>query len=144
MSLHQDIVDLVRAGLSDAEISRRLSVDARRPSAIRRTLGLPKHRPGRKPKSAPDLFADRTQPREDGHLEWTGHRSPHGLPLLRTGGKLETAYRVAFRIRHGREPQGHVKPGCGVDDCVAPDHVEDTPMRERNRATYSAIFGHLP
>jgi hypothetical protein len=50
---------------------------------------------------------------------------------------MRTAYRIAFQIRHGREPVGYVKPGCEFDGCVHPDHVEDQPMRDQ----YAAIFG---
>ena len=48
---------------------------------------------------------------------------------------------MAFTLHTGREPIGHVMPGCGLQACVRGDHVEDQPMRKKTRDAYTAIFG---
>jgi hypothetical protein len=50
-----------------------------------------------------------------------------------------TAYRVAFRLRTGREPVGYVLPDCEVPGCVV--HVDDRPGRARTAALLVGIFG---
>ncbi|MEV5977544.1 hypothetical protein [Streptomyces sp. NPDC052114] len=146
MNIRADVAELLHAGLSDSAIARELGVDADK--TVRRTrlaLGLPKTRPGRKPAASPeDLFWRRTQPIDGGHLIWTGYRAPRadgGCPLVRHGGRIHSAYRIAFGLRYGREPEGHVTPTCDVDGCVAPDHTQDRQIRERTKATFDAIFG---
>ena len=149
MKIRTDIADMLRAGNSDTAIARRLHVDAKGVSAARTALGLPKAKSGRKPAATPEeLFWRRTQAVDGGHLLWTGYLNNGGAegacPVLRHDGRLLTAYRIAFRIRHGREPIGNVHTGCDYSGCVHPDHVEDRPMRERNRKAYAAIFGRSP
>ncbi|MFF8656773.1 hypothetical protein [Streptomyces huasconensis] len=146
MKIRADIAELLHAGLSDRAIARQLSVDAKRTvRPAREALGLPRSRPGRKPApTVEDLFWRRTQPVDGGHLLWTGARgaaSQGRCPFLRHGGRVHTAYRIAFRIKHGREPEGRVTPTCDRDGCVAPDHVEDRRIRERTKSTFDAIFG---
>jgi hypothetical protein len=108
-----------------------------RVAAIRAELGLPKSTRRYEASSAEDLFWRRTQPAADGHLAWTGYRNTKGVPAVRTVDGMRTAYRIAFQIRHGREPVGYVKPGCEYDGCVHPEHVDDQVMRDQ----YAAIFG---
>lgn len=146
MSIRADVAELLLAGLSDSAIARELGVDANctvRPA--RAALGIPKVRPGRRPAATvEDLFWRRTQPVDDGHLIWTGYRSSEdagGCPILRHGGRKHTAYRIAFRLKHGRDPEGKVTPTCERDGCVAPEHTEDRLIRERTAATFDAIFG---
>lgn len=147
MNVRPDIAKLLRAGYSDRAIARQLSVDAVATVAPARAhLGLPKAKPGRKPAATPeDLFWRRVQPVDGDHLLWTGYINNGGAdgacPVLRHGGKLLTAYRVAFKIRHGRDPEGKVTPTCDRHGCVAPDHTEDRVIRERTKTTYAAIFG---
>ncbi|MGA5506858.1 hypothetical protein [Streptomyces umbrinus] len=147
MKVRADIAELLLAGHSDTAIARQLNVDRVCTVAPARAhLGLPKAKSGRKPAATPeDLFWRRVQPVEDGHILWTGHLNNGGAhggcPVMRHGGKLLTAYRVAFRIRYGREPEGHVTPTCERHLCVSPHHVEDRVIRERTKATFAAIFG---
>ncbi|MCX4543825.1 hypothetical protein [Streptomyces sp. NBC_01565] len=135
MSTVAAIRELLLAGQSESAIARRLNVGIRRIKRIRLELGLPPHKSGPTPSgSHEDKFWRRAQPTSDGHLLWPG-----ATPTIRAGDGSEksTAPRVAFRIRHRREPVGKVMPDCGVDHCVHPDHVSDQPMRD----TFRAIFG---
>lgn len=142
MKVRADIAELLRAGHSDHEIARRLHVCERTASQTRRALRLPTHRPGAKPAaSAEELFRSRTLPIGGGHLKWTGYRTNAGVPFFRWRKKGVTAYRFAFTLRHGRDPIGYAKPGCGYPQCVAPDHVEDQPMRDQLKTQMASIFG---
>lgn len=143
MKIRADVAELLRAGMSDIAIARRLGVSA--PCTVapaRRALGLPKHRPG--PSEAPsvDVFVDdHCEPADGGHLRWTGYLAK-GIPQIRyTGHPRESAYRFMFRRRHGREPVGYALPACGERLCVNPDHLDDREARQRNRDTYNALFG---
>lgn len=143
MKIRKDVAELLHAGLSDRQIAAQLHVCATEASAARRALRLPQARPGKKALSLEELFHARTRPVDGGHLEWTGHVTPHGCPTVRSDGRQYSAHRIAFRLRHGRDAIGNARPGCGHDGCVAPDHVEDRPMREQLRTQYDAIFGAL-
>ncbi|MEU4256309.1 hypothetical protein AB0B42_00485 [Streptomyces fradiae] len=145
MNIRADIAHLLREGLSDREIAARLHTCAKTTVApTRRALGLPAARSGPKPLSVEELFHARTEQAGDGHLRWTGWRNNRGVPGVRTHDGTTTAYRVAFRIRWGREPEGNVRPGCDYPECVAPEHVEDRPMRERYRALLDAVLSPTP
>lgn len=142
MKVRADIAELLNAGLTNKAIARQLHTDEKKVSAARTALDIPRIPGGRRPASSPeDLFWRRTQPVEGGHLLWTGSVNSTGAPRLTHGGKSYSAYRIAFRIKHGREPQGRVTPGCAVDGCVHPNCVDDRPMRERTESTFTAIFG---
>jgi hypothetical protein len=54
---------------------------------------------------------------------------------------MRTAYRAAFELRYGRAPVGKALPGCDMPRCVAPDHVQDRPMRDALTTQFNAIFG---
>lgn len=144
MKVRADIAELLRAGLSDRAIGRELNTDPKTVSAARAELGLPKAKSGRKPAgTAEDLFWRRVKPTDDGHMEWTGFRST-GTPCLRHGGRNQTAYRIAFRIANGREPEGKALPSCGREHCVKPGHHADRVDRELEKrvdALYAGIFG---
>ncbi|MFZ3556436.1 MULTISPECIES: hypothetical protein [unclassified Streptomyces] len=144
MNVRPDVAELLRAGLSNRAIARELNVDADTTVRNARTaLGIAKARRGKRAASSvEDLFWRRTQPVDDGHILWTGYRDKHcDTALVRHGGKLHTALRVAFRIKHGREPEGHVTLTCDRDGCVAPGHTQDRLIRSRTEATFAAIFG---
>lgn len=153
-AVRADVAELLRAGHSNRAIARQLHTDAKDVAKARDVLGLPKARSGRKPAAtAEDLFWRRAKPTDDGHMEWTGFRMG-GTPGLRFGGTNLTAYRVAYRIATGRDPEGHALPACGREQCVKPGHHEDRADRaarrqrereERRRekrvdALYAAIF----
>lgn len=144
MKVRADIAELLRAGYSDTAITRQLHVDKTTAAKARAALGLPKHKSGRKAAATPeDLFWRRVKPTDDGHMEWDGCLNG-GVPALRHGGRLLSAYRVAYRIANGREPEGQARPSCGRAGCVKPDHHTDRVDRaeeQRVNALYAAIFG---
>ncbi|MDG4535279.1 hypothetical protein [Streptomyces sp. AV19] len=127
----EEIIHLLRAGLSNTAISRQLRCDRHRVSAIRHRLGIPEVR--RQPLTLEELWAARVRPAGGGHLEWTGQRASGGTPILRRWPKTYSAAGIAFRIKHGRDGTGHVRAECGHRHCVAPDHVDDTITRTRLR-----------
>lgn len=81
-----------------------------------------------------DAFEQRTDPVEGGHLRWTGATGARGTPVVAYRGQVETAYRLAFRWHHGREPQGNVRPTCDYPRCVAGEHLADRALREGGTA----------
>ncbi|MFE2326088.1 hypothetical protein ACFXD5_19535 [Streptomyces sp. NPDC059385] len=129
------IRELLLAGHSNGHIVRTLNVSHPRVKRIRTDLGLPTHKPGPSPAGSPeDRFWRLAQSTDDGHLLW-----PTADKHVRAGhrGRRHSALRIAFRIRHHREPVGLVHADCDQPGCVHPDHVADKPMRD----TYRAIFG---
>ena len=105
MSVRPDIAELLHAGYGNRTIARQLAVPTATVEQARTALNLPKARRGIKPASSPeDLFWRRTQPTNDGHLKWTGNRNTKGTPTIKWGGRNLSAYRVAYQIRHGAEP----------------------------------------
>jgi hypothetical protein len=144
VSIRADVAELLRAGLSDRAIARELNTDHKKVSAARTALGLPKAKPGKKAAgTAEDLFWRRARPTDDGHMEWAGFHST-GTPCLRHGGRNQTAYRIAYRIANGRDPEGKALPSCGREHCVKPGHHSDRHDRAAARKVddlYDAIFG---
>jgi DNA-binding CsgD family transcriptional regulator len=130
VTVRADIRELLHAGYGDRTIARQLGVTPRTVTRARSILGLPKARGGVKAAATvEDLFWRRVQPIDGGHLQWTGSFTSKGTPQLKWGGRdgtVHTAYRVAFRIRHGHDPVGYVRRTCHITGCVAPDHVADT------------------
>jgi hypothetical protein len=135
-----DIIALLREGHSDREIGRRLRTNPKRVGRIRTELGLPQYQPTQ-PLTLEQAWTAQTEQLDDGHMRWTGYHREGTCPVLKHRGIDYTARRVAFLIAHGREPQGRVLPGCGWQPCVAPEHVEDQPMRARLNTQVAAIFG---
>lgn len=144
MNVRADIAELLRQGVPHIQIARRLHID---PATVRRTreaLGLPAPVRGHVPAHATveDAFHAHTQPRDDGHVVWTGYRES-GLPMLFHGAQRIPAPRVAFRLHHGREAVGRITRTCGVGGCVAGPCLADRPMREANRRAdlaFAVIF----
>ncbi|MFE1125861.1 hypothetical protein ACFW6R_04345 [Streptomyces albidoflavus] len=132
-----EVERLLREGRSARAIAAELHVCAKDVAALRTELGLPRARSGKAATPLAELFQQRTRPVEGSHLEWTGHHTNSGVPALRHGGRLHTAYRVAYRLRTGRDPVGKVTAGCDHPGCIAPNHVDD----QRDRATYRAVLG---
>ncbi|MFE0270840.1 hypothetical protein ACFWZY_01670 [Streptomyces sp. NPDC058992] len=137
MKVRADVAELLHAGLANEEIARRTGVSTRVVADARRVLGLPNRQSHA---SLEQALLGRSRAVEGGHREWTGP-TYRNMQHFKFGGRRYLAARAAFIVRWGREPVGVVAPGCGVAACVAPEHVEDRPMRHRNRATYEAIFG---
>lgn len=145
MKIRTDIAELLRAGLPNATIAAQLRCDRARVAATRAALRLPKTPPGSKGRPLPELLAARSEPIDGGHMRWTGYTNSSGSPVLNyQGAGPRSVPRLVFIVRHGREPVGKARSGCDYPGCVHPDHVEDQPMRERNRQTFDAIFGQSP
>lgn len=93
-------------------------------------------RPGR-PRahaSAEDVYRLHAVPTAQGHVRWTGPTtSYHRTPVVNHG-TSESAYRIAFRLHHGRGPEGIVRVVCGTKHCVAGAHLEDAVMRKVKNA----------
>lgn len=132
MNTDSAITELLHAGLSNQAIARQAHCRTARVRELRSKLGVPPRKPGPRPADPVDLYWQRTQPTDDGHRLLVGT-----CRQLRGGDNKIRAARVAFRIGNGRDPVGHVTPGCGTAGCVHPQHVEDWPMRQQ----YTAIFG---
>ncbi|MGW6391125.1 hypothetical protein ACWFR1_11610 [Streptomyces sp. NPDC055103] len=81
-----------------------------------------------------DAFDERTVAVEGGHLHWSGATGHRGTPVVAWRGQVETAYRLAFRWHHGREPEGNVRPSCDYPCCVAGGHLADRVIREGGAA----------
>ncbi|TFE42478.1 hypothetical protein E3E14_25170 [Streptomyces sp. ICN441] len=144
MKVRADVVAMLREGRhSQAHIMRTLHVSHGVVKAARQYLGLPAPAVGRtrSRESLEEAFAARTEPADGGHLRWTGAKTAAGTPQLGYRGTYLPGYVVAFRLRYGRDPVGRALPGCDMPGCVALDHIEDQPMRERNRRAFAAIFG---
>jgi hypothetical protein len=145
MSTREDIADLLRAGATTAHIRRELHVSSDTVAATRRAFDLPAARAGRRRlhSSIEDAYQTHTEPVDGGHLRWTGPRNSSGVPIARHCDVPESVYRLGFRMRYGREPVGHAEPGCGMAGYVAGAHLEDRPMREKNRTVFAAVFGEV-
>lgn len=65
---------------------------------------------------------------EDHHREWLGRHTRDGTPIFAAG---LTAYRIAFRLEHGEEPNGLVRVECGHLKCVEGRHLSDRLIRDR-------------
>lgn len=145
MKVRADAVAMLREGHSQIHVMRTLRVSHSTVKAAREYLGLPAPGMGRRRiEPLADAFAARTEPVDGGHMRWTGYRTSNGVAKLGNGFRVLTARQAAFILRYDREPVGRVMPGCDMAGCVAPDHVVDKPMRERNAAAFAAIFGDLP
>ncbi|MER5641885.1 hypothetical protein ABT095_33730 [Kitasatospora sp. NPDC002227] len=132
--------ELLEAGLSNSAIARQLHMDKRDVAQLRSEMGLP-NIPAQ-PLTVEQKWRERTAPLPGGHLEWTGERATgSGTPVLRHSGQAYTAARIAYRIQHGTDPVGHAAPGCGRQHCVAPEHIDDTARRQRDRAALRIVLG---
>ncbi|MFC7983857.1 hypothetical protein [Streptomyces sp. NPDC057336] len=129
----EEIVALLRAGnLTESAIAEQLGVSRPTVASVRKTLGLPAPGKGKAPEYATieDAFRAHAVPADGGHVEWTGVRTGSDAPMVRYRRDSLSAYRVAFRLHHGRDPEGVVHPTCGQPGCVAGAHLADTPMRQ--------------
>ncbi|MFE9127021.1 hypothetical protein ACFYOF_16650 [Streptomyces sp. NPDC007148] len=142
-AIRRDITELLHAGLPETHIAAQLHVSNKRVAAVRISLGLPAPSRGRRPRYATveDAFRAHIESVEGNHVRWTGQHSGDGAPALKYCARTVSPYRIAFRMRYGREPVGRAAPGCDMPKCVAGDHLEDQPMRARNKKTYAVIFG---
>ena len=136
MKIRADIAELLREGVPQIQICRRLHCSPLTVQRTREALGIPSPGPGRRasaPKDLAEALRAHSTPGEDGHVMWTGWTNSDGTPLVCAQNQQPSAYRVAFVVHHGREPVGRVTPGCRVQGCVRGDHMADQPIREANK-----------
>lgn len=133
MTVRADVAELLRAGYGDRTIARQLGdVTISSVTRARTLLRIPKARGGNKAAaSAEDLFWRRIKPVDGGHMEWAGNRSSRGTPVIHWQRTTLSAYRIAYRIRHGHDPQGYGHTACDHEGCVAPEHVADSATTPR-------------
>lgn len=120
-----DIVPLLKTGLSDSEIGRRLFLNRHAVAVVRHDLHLPPAKPVGGPEPLETKFIRHTRSAPGGHLQWIGPRTQDLVPVLSHGPRRLTARRVAYVLEHGREPVGRVRPTCGFHWCVAPGDQAD-------------------
>lgn len=131
----EQIIAALREGKPINAISRELRADRGRIRSIRDELGIPVHVHIQQPLTLEEKWKTNTRPVDGGHLQWIGERgSSTRTPVMRYWPKTYSAAAIAFRIKHGRDPKGHVFAECGFTHCVAPDHVNDEPGRMAARA----------
>lgn len=128
------IIELLAEGLTNVAIAKQLGCDRYRVGDIRRDLGIPQA--ARPALTLEQKWRANTREVDGGHLEWTGERqATAGTPVLRHRGKSYSPAALAFKIRHGRDPQGYAYAECGhTRHCIEPDHVNDQAGRARTRA----------
>jgi len=135
MKVREDVADLLRAGVPQIQIARRLHVGQITVQRTREALGIPSTGAGCRPTAT--TFAEalhaHTEPTDDGHIRWTGHVDPQGSPRVQLKHDKRSAYRVAFVLHYGREPVGRVTPTCRMQGCVRGDHMADQAMRQQPR-----------
>lgn len=124
---------------SDA-IARLLGVDRAAVRRIRSEANVPQM--PRTYATLEEKWRAHVVPVDGGHLEWTGERrDPAGTPVMRYREEHYSPAAIAFRVRHGRDAEGYVIADCGVQHCVAPEHVEDEAGRRRNREQLRYLMG---
>lgn len=135
----EQIVQLIRAGMSNRRIHQELNCCRRAVAAIRRELGIATF--SRTVSVADQLKRHCTPADGDGHVLWTGALSTSGTPRLRLNGGEIPVTHVMFKRRTGRKPVGQVRSDCGVKGCVAPAHVLDDIERRTVRLQMRALYG---
>lgn len=140
--LRAQIERLLQQRLDNKTVAARTGANHVTVAKVRKQLGLPVHKSGRK--SYPTLaeaFRANTELVDGGHLRWTGAWHSSGVPQVTHDQRSYSAYRIAFTLRTGREASGQARPGCDFPHCVEPRHVEDQAERKRNQTDYAGIFG---
>ncbi|MFB6787645.1 hypothetical protein ACFCWT_13310 [Streptomyces olivaceus] len=145
MKVRADIAELLHAGVHHQDIARQLHVSRKTVSTTHRALKLPARvRGGGAPHATlEDAYRAHTEPAADGHARWTGYLDGT-LPILCHAGERTPAPRIAFRLHHGRAPEGRLRRTCTVPGCVAGAHYADRRIREANQRAdraFAAIFG---
>lgn len=131
-ALEAVIAELLHAGCTYPQIRTAIPrADYNTIAAVRRAHRIPvpdRHPRGRAPE---ETYAHYATPTTDGHTHWTGPWSGR-MPMIwlpRSGNRKTSALRVAFRMRHHRDPIGYVRPICGDPHCCASADLADRPMR---------------
>ncbi|MDX5568456.1 hypothetical protein PYK79_41375 [Streptomyces sp. ID05-04B] len=134
------LLELLRAGtMTETAIAARLGISRPTVHKIRAEWGLPAPARGSMPKHASfeDAFHAAAEAAADGHVAWAGSWS--GVtPIVQHQHHSRSAYKIAFRLHHGRDPEGLVKSGCTLAGCVAGPHLTDKAMRSATREAAAA------
>jgi hypothetical protein len=127
--------------LSDLALAAEYGCSVGLVARVRRDLKAPAYARGKRPtrQALEDVFRERSRPAAGGHREWTRQVAASGTPVLSWRGQHVTAGRVAFKMAHGREPVGQVRPTCTFEHCVEPKHQADRLMRQASRATLAEV-----
>lgn len=139
MKVRVDIAELLRAGLGNHAIAKQLHCDRVVVARSRAALRIPDV--SRQPLTLEQKWKANAAAVEGGHLRWTGARSSGGTPIMSYRGVMYTAARIAFRIKHGREPVGYAFAECTLNHCVSPDCVDDDAGRARTREQLRYLTG---
>lgn len=137
----EKVAELLRAGKTDTQIAAEFRMARRRVALMRAQLHIPPSRSNQAPPTIEAAFTARVRALPDGHAEWAGPRNDNGTPMLCWKDQRVSAYRVAFRIEYGREPQGVVLPVCDIAGCVAGRCLDDAAARNRTRGQLAAVLG---
>ena len=131
------IARLLKEGpISNGEATRRLGVRKRAVAEVRADLGIPPYFVRRGAQWTRDDFEEMSVELRGGHRRWRGRHSTQGVPMA---GKDVTAYRLSFRLHHGREPVGKVTGTCRVNRCVAGGHLADAVLRAAPTVDLAAL-----
>lgn len=145
MTITDDLAQLINQGLSNQAIARQLHIATKTVRAARQHLGIAPSQHGHpQGLTLEQTWRQRTRPVDGGHMAWTGQHNSHGVPVLKHRGQRLSAYRIAFSIRTGRDPQGVVRPACGMQGCVAPHCMDDNATRQHNRQAMRDILRMPP
>ncbi|MFF4726425.1 hypothetical protein ACFY3M_13940 [Streptomyces mirabilis] len=123
----EEIAQALKAGpVSDEAVSKLLRCHKRFVAEVRRDLGMPKYRPPARVWGRED-YERLSVPLTGGHRRWRGRFDESGVPYAN---RMLTAYRLAFRVHHGRDPVGRVQGTCRYKRCVAGEHLNDRIIRK--------------
>ncbi|MEU7323325.1 hypothetical protein ABZ682_22655 [Streptomyces griseoviridis] len=115
-----------KAPVSNETVSRQLGCARRSVAKVRADLGLPPYRVEHRGGWTLADYEVLAVPLSGSHRRWRGRHSSQGVPMA---GKDVTAYRLAFRLHHGRMPVGRLVGVCTLKRCVAGGHLEDDVLR---------------
>jgi hypothetical protein len=69
-------------------------------------------------------FTEKTEPRDSGCIEWTGHRDPKGYGRFSSQGGEILVHRLAYTMHFGVDPgELHVLHSCDNPSCCNPHHL---------------------
>lgn len=136
---HNEISHLLRTGMSDSAVARKLEINRQSVTRVRGILGLPAHPRNTTVGDKLDRFS--AEPDADGHVKWTGRRGHSGTPVIRHLGVETSAAAAAFERRTGRPPVGECRADCDQPQCMAPDHLADDIERHTIRLQLRSLAG---
>lgn len=140
---HARLLKLAAQGWTTLAIARELHMDRRSVRQIRNDAGLPADpKPTQQPLTLEQKWASLTRKTRGGHRKWLGERAKRsGTPVMRYREQSYSPAAIAFRIRTGRDAEGQTFAECGYPHCVAPEHVDDTTTRFRDRDALRKVLG---